>query len=182
MNTKLVSLVLVAALLGASLGGIIAVTQTKVVDAATGGSAQAAPHFAQLNPDFVNYTQGLSAGNARTQVSAQAGTGFIPPPVDLKQLNGQSTSTLVGAASSFPSSFDLRTQNKLTPVKDQGSCGACWAFGAYASLESYLKPAETMDFSENNMINTHGFDQGAVCWRQRVHGDGVSRPVERAGQ
>jgi hypothetical protein len=46
MNTNLVSLVLVAVLLGASLGGIVAVkrgivtvTQTKVVDGATGGSA-----------------------------------------------------------------------------------------------------------------------------------------------
>jgi C1A family cysteine protease len=158
MNTKLLSLVLVAVLLGSSFGGILAVTQTKVVDGATGGSAQAAPHFAQLNPDFVKYQQGLSAGNASTQVSAQAGTGFIPPSVNLTQLNGQSiSSALVGAAPSDVR-FDLRTQNKLTPVKAQGQCGDCWAFAAYASLESYLLPSETRDFSESNMNYNHGFD------------------------
>jgi C1A family cysteine protease len=157
MKTKLMPLFFVAVLLIASCGAIAAV-QTQIVDGAAVSSAQTAPHFAQLNPDFVKYQQGLSAGNALT--GAQSGTGFIPPPIDLTQLKGQSIrSALVGAASP-PSSYDLRTQGKLTSVKSQGSCGSCWAFAAYASLESYLRPAETMDFSENNMKNTNGFDMG----------------------
>ena len=156
MKIKLMSLVFVAVLLACSCSGIIVVMQAEVVSGATSGSAQAAPHFAQLNPDFVKYQQGLSAGNILT--GAQAGTGYIPPPIDLTQLKGQSIrSALVGAAP-LPSSYDLRTTGKLTSVKNMGSCGACWAFGAYASLESYLRPAETMDFSENNLKNNHGFD------------------------
>ncbi len=162
MNTKLTSLVLVAVLLGASLGSIIAVTQTKAVDGATGGSAQEAPHFAQLNPDFIKYQQGLSSGRALTNGTSLLGTGFTPPPVDLKQLKGQEISSALVRSASFPASFDLRTQNKLTSVKNQGSCGSCWAFATYASLESFLRPAATMDFSENNMKNTHGFDK-APC-------------------
>lgn len=35
-----------------------------------------------------------------------------------------------------PSSIDWRTQNKVTPVKNQGGCGSCWAFSAIESVES----------------------------------------------
>jgi C1A family cysteine protease len=59
----------------------------------------------------------------------------------------------------LPTSYDLRTiPGKLPPVRDQGTCGSCWTFGIYASLESALRPGDTFDASENNMKNTHGGD------------------------
>ena len=52
--------------------------------------------------------------------------------------------------------FDLRDWNAVTPVKNQGSMGACWAFGSTAALESAFLIATniTIDISENNIQDT----------------------------
>jgi len=55
----------------------------------------------------------------------------------------------------LPESYDLRSYNQVTSVKNQFSDGNCWAFAALASLESCILKASgiTYDFSENNMKN-----------------------------
>ena len=56
----------------------------------------------------------------------------------------------------LPSRFDLRDWGWVSPVRDQGRMGACWAFGSTGALESaFLKTVGiATDFSENNMQNT----------------------------
>ncbi len=63
-------------------------------------------------------------------------------------------------ASNIPAYFDLRQYNRVTPVKDQGPNGSCWAFATYGSAESVLAKSEYTDFSEKHLRNTHGFDWG----------------------
>ena len=58
--------------------------------------------------------------------------------------------------SSLPSKFDLRDWGWVTPVRNQGDMGACWAFGTFGAIESavlrYL--GLEIDGSENNMPGT----------------------------
>ena len=56
----------------------------------------------------------------------------------------------------MPEFFDLRNYGWITPVKNQGFMGACWAFGNVAALESALLryTNHTFSLSENNMQNT----------------------------
>lgn len=55
-----------------------------------------------------------------------------------------------------PEKFDLRNYGWVTPVKDQGFMGACWAFGNMAALESALLryTNKTYSLSVNNMQNS----------------------------
>jgi C1A family cysteine protease len=105
---------------------------------------------APLNPDFVTWRESKLAG------AAPKG-GYIPPPVDLSHLSGKQ---IASAKATYPASYDLREKGKVSKVKNQGDCSCCWAFSTYGSLESYLLPSESWDFSENNLKNTHGFDKG----------------------
>lgn len=77
-------------------------------------------------------------------------TGYVAPPLDLSHLKGK----LPPGASilSLPSRWDWREQGKVSPVKDQQACEACYAFAAVADLESRLliDGAGPYDFSENN--------------------------------
>ncbi|MBN2570824.1 MAG: T9SS type A sorting domain-containing protein [Ignavibacteriales bacterium] len=81
--------------------------------------------------------------------------GYIPSPVDVKVEVPK-----VSAPTVLPATFDLRTGGYVTSVKDQGTCGACWAFTSLAAVESRMirKGAGTYDLSENNLNYGHGFE------------------------
>ena len=44
-------------------------------------------------------------------------------------------SSLLVPRTMIPSSMDWRDLDKITPVKDQGRCGSCWAFAAVSLLK-----------------------------------------------
>ena len=46
--------------------------------------------------------------------------------------NPQKKSVIVA---DVPATLDWRWHNAVTAVKDQGSCGSCWTFGACSALE-----------------------------------------------
>ncbi len=56
--------------------------------------------------------------------------------------------------------YDLRNENRLPPVENQGKAGDCWTFATFGSLESCLLPNQTANFSENNLKDLSGFDIG----------------------
>lgn len=66
------------------------------------------------------------------------------------------------SADALPSSFSWLAQGKLTPVRDQGGCGSCWAFATVGPLESaiLIRDNASTDLSEQYLVscNTDGWN------------------------
>lgn len=57
----------------------------------------------------------------------------------------------------FKATVDWRTQGIITPIKNQGQCGSCWAFAATAAHESYQiqnrNQPKTLTLSEQQLVD-----------------------------
>lgn len=101
----------------------------------------------------------------------------LPEDLDEEQLKIQSQAAAAAARNAIgdgigaPAAFDLRNVsgvNYTTPVKDQGGCGSCVAFGTVATLEHVTRftrgtPSLPMDLSEAQMFYCWGKAAGATC-------------------
>lgn len=74
--------------------------------------------------------------------------------------------TMISATADLPVKWDWRDYH-LQPIKNQGSCGSCWAFSVTAvaeSLHALLHPETSpfMDLAEQTLVSTceHGGDCG----------------------
>ncbi|WP_198351761.1 C1 family peptidase [Streptomyces typhae] len=126
-----------------------------------------------------------AGANRLTRLSAEARRrrlGFVPGPHDpslaereaVALRNQQSPTTDSPdsrAALGVPTAYDLRNvdgQNYITPVRDQGDCGSCVAFGTLAAAEGTYRvalknPNLEIDYSEAHLFHCHARREGRTC-------------------
>lgn len=127
----------------------------------------------------------LFAQAAGAQPPSHYAYGDIPLPPDvydalLKQPSREALERL-------PTAYDARDEGIVTPAKDQGNCGSCWAFASAGALESHLLKQFGLgpeDFAEQqqvscntNMAGCNGGSADALLfWQEGSYG-----PIDESG-
>merc|ERR1719491_1651831 len=86
-------------------------------------------------------SQGDSAVYGHTRFSdlsvQEFGDLYLPNTMDPDEgKRGGGTPPILDQSAETPAAFDWRDRGAVTPVKDQASCGSCWAESAVGNMES----------------------------------------------
>jgi len=107
--------------------------------------------------------------NSATQYSIDQLCGLKPP--ENWQENATYDPCLVKTV--LPPSFDWRVLEGTTPIRDQGDCGSCWAFGTVGVLECAIKIIDgvDVDLSEQWLLscNSDDWDCDGGWWAHDYH-------------
>ena len=65
-----------------------------------------------------------------------------------------------------PDTIDWSGTDAVTPVKDQGNCGSCWAFSATGAVEGayFLKHKKQVSFSEQQLVSCSWAYKNSGCF------------------
>lgn len=128
-----------------------------------------AKHNQKFASGSVSYTIGLNQFADKTTDEYRKLLGYKPSakPADQDDNNdmgevrthnrafqgifGQTLDTIFD----LPKSIDWRQHGYVTPVKDQGHCGSCWAFSSTGALEGqhFRKTGNLISLSEQNLVD-----------------------------
>jgi len=120
---------------------------------------------AEIKENNYSFTVGY---NPAMDYSLDQLCGLVEPPDWRERATFQEMLMSIG----LPISYDWRP-NGVTPVKNQGGCGSCWAFGTVGPLESQIKIkcGVTENLSEQYLVscNTNGWGCGGGWWAHDYH-------------
>ena len=89
---------------------------------------------------------------------------------EMKKMNGYMPQAKAGNFailddSSLEAEVDWRSKGAVTPVKNQGQCGSCWAFSTTGSVEAamFLSTGTLQSFSEQQLVDCAGSTGNMGC-------------------
>ena len=103
--------------------------------------------FDEINNDpAMTFTVGHNAYSTWTQAEMKRLNGYIPYSANVITVENGTPNA---------DSVDWTTKGAVTPVKNQGSCGSCWAFSSTGALEGayFIKNGTLDSFSEQELVD-----------------------------
>ncbi|KAE8605451.1 hypothetical protein XENTR_v10015145 [Xenopus tropicalis] len=135
-------------------------------------SARHLPFFAPLSGDMVNYINKMNTTWKAGHNFANADLHYVKRLCGT-HLNGPQLQKRFGFADGMelPDSFDSRAAWPNCPtireVRDQGSCGSCWAFGAVEAISDrvcvHTNGKVNVEVSAEDLLSCCGFECGMGC-------------------
>ncbi|XP_073495663.1 cathepsin K-like isoform X2 [Phyllobates terribilis] len=94
-------------------------------------------HNMEYSQGLHTYTLGMNQfGDMTSEEVARTMTGLkVPPRNRARNITAADDKVM----DPLPDSIDYRKKGYVTPVRNQGSCGSCWAFSSVGALEGQLK-------------------------------------------
>jgi len=95
-----------------------------------------------------------------------------PHPVPLPRVN----------TAALPTSFNWNTKGAVTPIKNQGQCGSCWAFSTTGSTEGchFLSTNNLVSLSEQNLMDC-SYSQGDQSCEGGLMTDAMTYIISNGG-
>nr|XP_004243398.1 ervatamin-B [Solanum lycopersicum] len=87
--------------------------------------------------------------------------GYEKPIQEQKDINNVTSYDI----STLPIGVDWRKDGVVTPIKDQKSCGSCWAFSAVAAIEGInkIKTGKLVSLSEQQLMDCDVYSDNQGC-------------------
>eukprot|EP00483_Globobulimina_turgida_P002651 UN02655 len=111
----------------------------------------------------LNQFSDMTADEFRHYVHGDAGSCFRPEQRQNLMRVGEVAVESVPAAPA-PDSVDWTTKGVVTPVKNQGQCGSCWAFSATGAIECQyaIQKGKLNSLSEQQLVDCAGIAYGCM--------------------